>query len=158
MNFDQAFDVLIGHEGDYSDDPADPGGPTRYGITEDVARQEGYHGDMQRLPLELAKRIYRERYWNPVRADELPAKIRYLVFDAAVNSGPGQSIRWLQRAVGATVDGKIGPQTLNAVSAVNAEFLYRKLLGQRLRLMTDLTIWQRFGRGWARRIADLLES
>ena len=158
MNFDQALDVLLGHEGDYSDNAFDPGRKTRYGITEAVARQEGYQGDMRQLPLELAKRIYRERYWNPVRADELPAKIRYLVFDAAVNSGPGQSIRWLQRAVGATVDGKIGPQTLNAVSSVNSEYLYRKLLGQRLRLMTDLTIWQEFGRGWARRIADLLEA
>ncbi len=92
MNFDAAFDVLLKHEGDFSAHKSDPGGKTRYGITEAVARRVGYRGDMRELPLDLAKRIYREDYWQAVRAEQLPPAIRYAVFDAAVNSGPAQSV------------------------------------------------------------------
>jgi lysozyme family protein len=157
MNFDQAFTTLLKHEGGFSDHPADPGGKTRYGITEAVAREAGYRGDMRELPVALAKRIYKDRYWDAVRAEELPEAIRYAVFDAAVNSGPRQAIRWLQRAVGAKNDGIIGPQTLAAVRAADPERLLRQLLAQRLRFMAGLLNWPAFGRGWARRIADLME-
>ena len=157
MNFDQAFDILLKHEGGFSDHPADPGGKTRFGITEAVAREVGYRGDMRELPIDLAKRIYKERYWDAVRADELPEAVRYVVFDAAVNSGPRQAIRWLQRAAGAKDDGIIGPQTLAAVRAADPEQLVRRMLAQRLRFMTGLPNWPAFGRGWARRIADLME-
>ncbi len=157
MDFDTAFTTMLRHEGDYSDHPADPGGKTRYGITEAVAREVGYRGDMRELPLDLAKRIYKGRYWEAVRADELPAEVRYAVFDAAVNSGPRQAIRWLQRAAGAKDDGIIGPKTLAAVRATDPEQLVRRMLAQRLRFMTGLPNWAAFGRGWARRIADLME-
>lgn len=157
MNFDQAFDELLKHEGGYSDHAADPGGKTRYGITESVAREVGYRGDMRELSLELAKRIYKDRYWDAVRADELPASARYAVFDAAVNSGPRQAIRWLQRAVGAKDDGVIGPQTLGLVRDANQEKLVRVYLAERLRFMSTLSNWPAFSRGWARRIADLME-
>ena len=157
MNFDQAFDILLKHEGGFSDHPADPGGKTRFGITEAVAREVGYRGDMRELPIDLARRIYKARYWDAVRAEELPDAIRYAMFDAAVNSGPRQSIRWLQRAVGAKDDGIIGPVTLAAVRAADPERLLRLVLAQRLRFMTGLPSWPAFGRGWARRIADLME-
>ena len=157
MTFDQAFDILLKHEGGFSDHPADPGGKTRFGITEAVAREVGYRGDMRELPLDLAKRIYKDRYWDAVRADELPAAVRYAVFDAAVNSGPRQAALWLQRAVGAKDDGIIGPQTLARVRDANPEQLVRRFLSQRLRFMTSLPNWPAFGRGWARRIADLME-
>ena len=157
MTFDQAFHALLGHEGGFSDHPADPGGKTRFGITEAVAREAGYRGDMRELPIDLAKRIYKDRYWDAVRADELPAAVRYAVFDAAVNSGPRQAIRWLQRAVGAKDDGIIGPVTLAAVRAADPERVLRRVLAARLRFMTGLPNWPAFGRGWARRIADLME-
>lgn len=158
MNFDQAFDILLKHEGGFSDHPADRGGKTRYGITEAVAREVGYRGDMRELPLDLAKRIYRDRYWDAVRAEELPEAVRYAVFDAAVNSGPRQAALWLQRAVGVKDDGIIGPQTLAAVRATDPQALLRRMLSARLRFMTDLPTWPTFGRGWARRIADLMET
>ena len=157
MNFDVAFDTLLKHEGGYSDHAADPGGKTRFGITEAVAREVGYRGDMRELPLDLAKRIYRERYWNPIKAEQLPAAVRYAVFDAAVNSGPGQSVKWLQRALGVKDDGVIGPQTLAAANAANPDALKMRLLGQRLRFMAGLTNWPAFSRGWAIRIASLME-
>jgi lysozyme family protein len=158
MNFDQAMDELLRHEGGYSDRAADPGGKTRYGVTEAVARANGYTGDMRELPLDVARRIYRAAYWDAVRADELPAAVRYAVFDAAVNSGVRQSVRWLQRAVDATDDGVLGPATLRAVQRQEPEVLLRKLLAQRLQFMAALPTWPSFGRGWARRVAALMEA
>lgn len=158
MDFDAAFNRVLGFEGGFSDHPADPGGATRYGITEAVAREVGYRGNMRELPLDLAKRIYLERYWKAVRADDLPAAARYAVFDAAVNSGPGQAIKWLQRACGVADDGVIGPKTLAAANALDGQTLKGKLLAQRLRFMSSLTNWPSFSRGWSRRIADLLEA
>lgn len=158
MNFDEAFHDLLGHEGGYVDHPKDPGGATRWGVTERVARAAGYTGRMQDFPVEEAKAIYRSQYWDAVRADELPPVLRYAVFDAAVNSGDKQALKWLQRAVGATDDGVIGPRTLAAANAANADRLLRKMLGIRLRFMTDLTTWPAFGKGWTRRIAAVLSQ
>ncbi len=158
MNFDEAFHTLLGHEGGYSDDARDPGGKTMWGVTEKVARARGYTGPMRDLPVEFAKQVYRPDYWDAVRADELPALVRYPVFDAAVNSGPVTSIRWLQRAVGVADDGILGPRTLAAVRAANPETLLRRLLAQRLTFMSGLSTWPAFGRGWARRIASLMEA
>ena len=157
MNFDAAFDLLLKHEGGYSDHAADPGGKTRFGITEAVAREVGYRGDMRELPLDLAKRIYKDKYWDTVKAEQLPAAVRYPVFDAAVNSGPGQSVKWLQRALGVKDDGVIGPQTMAAANAANPDALKMRMLGQRLRFMAGLANWPAFSRGWAIRIASLME-
>lgn len=156
MTFDDAFDKLLGLEGGYSDHAADPGGKTRYGITEAVARAHGYTGDMRQLPVDLAKRIYRQSYWDRVRADELPGAIRYAVFDGAVNSGAGQSVRWLQQALGVPVDGLIGPQTIGAARAADPLRLKMAMLSRRLNFLSGLGTWSSFGRGWARRIAELL--
>ena len=117
MNFDQAFDILIGHEGGYSNNPRDPGGETMWGITFRVARAHGYYGPMRDMPRDIAKDIYRKSYWSKIRADELPDAIRFDLFDAAVNSGVVQAAKFLQRAVGAKDDGIIGPRTLAAVRA-----------------------------------------
>ena len=165
MNFDQAFTTLLGHEGGFTEDPRDPGNWTggRVGIGElrgtkfGIAANTYPNEDIRNLTVDRAKAIYRRDFWNPVRADELPAEVRYAVFDAAVNSGPRQSIRWLQRAAGVKDDGIIGPQTLAAVRAADPERLLRRMLAQRLRFMAGLPTWPAFGRGWARRIADLME-
>jgi lysozyme family protein len=156
MEFDEAYHILLGHEGGYSNHAADPGGETMWGVTKRVAQANGYTGPMRDLPLEVAKRIYRSMYWAPVRAQELPPTLRYPVFDAAVNSGTGQAIRWLQRALGVADDGRIGPITLAAAQRADAEQVLRRMLGARLRFMTDLSSWPHFGRGWARRVADLM--
>ena len=158
MNFDEAFQRLLGVEGDFVDHPADPGGATMWGITERVARANGYKGHMRDFPVSLAKQIYRASYWDAVRADELPTAVRYSVFDAAVNSGVSQSVKWLQRALGVSDDGAIGPKTLAAAQAADGHVLKAKMLGARLQFMTDLPSWPSFGRGWARRVASLLVS
>lgn len=158
MNFLTAFDKLLKHEGGYSDHAADPGGKTRYGVTEAVAREVGYRGDMRELPIELAQRIYKDLYWDAVQAENLPPDVRYIVFDGAVNSGVSQSVKWLQRACGVNDDGVIGPVTIRAASALHAEGLKRRILAQRLRFMAKLPNWPAFSRGWANRICDLLET
>jgi lysozyme family protein len=157
VNFDESFHKLLGHEGGYSNHPSDPGGETMWGVTARVARANGYQGAMRDLPLSLAKTIYRKDYWMPCRCEELPPALRYPVFDAAVNSGVRQSIRWLQRAVGAKDDGIFGPMTMEAVKSNSPDVVVRRLLSQRLRFMAELPNWPAFSRGWARRIADLME-
>lgn len=158
MNFLTAFDKLLKHEGGFSDHSADPGGKTRYGVTEAVAREAGYRGDMRELPLDLAQRIYKDKYWDAMQAEALPADVRYIVFDGAVNSGVTQSAKWLQRACGVKDDGVVGPATIRAANSLASDGLKRRILGQRLRFMATLPNWPAFGRGWANRIADLLET
>lgn len=112
-SFDDAFAAICGIEGGYSDNPADPGGATMYGITEAVARAHGYQGAMQDLTLDLAKQIAKSDYWDKFQCDQFDPRIGYLVFDAAFNGGhPAQ---WLQEAANVTADGVIGAQTVAAV-------------------------------------------
>jgi lysozyme family protein len=157
MNFDQAFEALLGNEGGYSFNPADPGGETMWGVTSRVARANGYTGDMKLLPRDTAKAIYRRLYWDAIQADALPGPLRFQVFDAAVNSGAGQAARWLQSAVGVAVDGSIGPATLRAAatSPVSTGVVFDAV---RLEFMADLPTWPAFGRGWAKRIARNLRT
>lgn len=158
MNFDAAFQRVLKFEGGYVHNPADPGGATNMGITEAVARRVGYKGTMQDLPVDLAKRIYLEEYWRPMRADELPPAVRYALFDSAVNSGVGQATKWLQRALGVADDGALGPKTLAAANAANPESLRARIMAQRLRFLTNLDTFGAFGRGWTRRCCDILEN
>lgn len=157
MNFDQAFDRLLGHEGGYVNDPRDPGGETNWGITVAVARAEGYSGPMRELPRDTAKAIYKAKYWAPVRADELPDSVRFDVFDAAVNHGVSQSSKWLQRAAGANPDGVIGAQTVAAARSAGP-LIAAAFNGYRLQFYTDLNTWPTFGKGWARRVASNLQN
>ena len=156
MTFDEAFKELLKIEGGFVDHPDDPGGATNHGVTVSVARAAGYTGDMRDLSIDLVKRIYIERYWQPIQVDELPAPLRMAVFDAAVNSGPGQSAKWLQRALGIKEDGVIGPVTIKAAWVSDYQTVLRKMLGYRLQFMTNLSTWASFGRGWARRIVKLM--
>lgn len=153
MNFEKAFEKLLGHEGGFVDHPRDPGGATRWGITQRVARAHGYAGDMRSFPVTDAKRIARTDYWDAVRADEMPDAVRFDLFDAAYNSGAKQAIKWLQRAAGASDDGIIGPKTIAAVRMADPHLLSKRFNGHRLRFLADLKTWDAFGKGWARRVA-----
>jgi len=152
VNFDLAFEKLIGHEGGYVNDARDPGGETKFGIS-----KRAYPGeDIQCLTLDRAKQLYRRDYWDAVQGDNMPDAIRFDLFDAAVNSGVRQAVKWLQVAAKADADGIIGPKTMLAVRMADPQLLAKRFNGLRLRFMTDLKTWPTFGRGWARRIADNL--
>lgn len=158
MTFEEAFKRLLHHEGGYSNHQEDNGGETNWGVTHAVARAEGYIGPMQAMPLQVAQAIYRRRYWDAIRADALPIPLRFPLFDAAVNSGPGRAVRWLQRAAGVVADGVIGPVTLAAVREHDAHQLAAKMSGQRLEFLAGLPDFQHFGRGWVRRVASNLSE
>lgn len=156
-HFDRAFEELLGHEGGYSNHPADPGGETMWGITADVAFDAGYTGPMRDMPVAVAKRIYADKYWI-AGFDKLPYKVAFALFDAAVNSGIGQAVRWLQRALQVADDGKLGPITLSTAMQADPEKLLLAFNGERLDFMTRLSTWPSFGKGWARRIAANLKK
>ncbi len=154
MTFDDAFERVIHSEGGYVDDSRDPGLETKFGISKRAYPQL----DIKALTLADAKVIYRRDYWQRCRCDELPEGVAFDMFDAAVNSGPGQAIRWLQRAVGVADDGVLGPLTLAAVRRLEPGALRARYSGIRLDFMTQLSTWDAFGKGWARRIAANLRE
>ncbi len=133
--FDQCFDKLIAHEGGYSNDAKDPGGETNFGISKRAYPQV----DIKNLTRDAAKQIYKRDYWDRAQCDKLPPTLAYLLFDAAVNSGIGQAIRFLQRALGVADDGVLGPLTLSMVSRADAESICARFIGQRLDFMTRLS-------------------
>lgn len=152
--FDQCFDKLIAHEGGYSNDAKDPGGETNFGISKRAYPQV----DIKNLTRDAAKAIYKRDYWDRAQCDKLPPTLAYLLFDAAVNSGIGQAIRFLQRAIGVADDGVIGPLTLATIQRVDAESVCARFIGQRLDFMTRLSTFDHFGKGWSRRLADQLKG
>ncbi|NYT81457.1 glycoside hydrolase family 108 protein [Alcaligenaceae bacterium] len=156
VTFDVAFERLIGHEGGYVNHPDDPGGETNWGITLRTARESGYTGSMRNLTREQAREIYRVAYWQRARCDEFDGAIAFQVFDAAVNHGIGNSIRFLQRAAGVADDGAIGPVTMAAVRAMTVTDVLARFNAARLEFYTKLSTWPSFGKGWARRVAGNL--
>lgn len=131
MDIDELIDGLIDREGGYVNNPADKGGPTNFGITEAVARAQGYSGPMQSLPRDEAVDIYKRLYWLRPRLDEVAAHSEAVaaeLFDTGVNMGPAVAVTFLQRALTAlnrngqdypdlVPDGRIGPATLSALDS-----------------------------------------
>lgn len=158
MKFEQALEIVLKHEGGYVNHPSDPGGETNMGITVRVAREHGYTGDMRAIPMSVVAAIYRRSYWDATRCNELPPELRLAVFDAAVNSGVRRSIQWLQSAVGANTDGVFGPRTLAAVAGTDPRKAARDMCYARLSFLASLNHFGTFGRGWVRRVVDILRS
>lgn len=156
MNFDQAFERLIGHEGNYSNHPADPGGETMFGITKNVAIANGYTGPMQQLTLDRAKLIAKSQYWDKVSADSFIGAVGFQLFDISYNHGVGAAVKMLQRAVGIPADGFIGPVTVARVAALPPLSIVCLLNAQRISFYTSLPTWSTFGKGWANRVAGNL--
>ena len=153
MTYDDAFERLIGHEGGYSNNPADPGGETMYGITKRVAVSFGYTGAMKDLPIATAKDIARRGYWVPAGCDNFSFPIAFQLFDISYNSGPVQAIKILQSAVGANSDGVLGAQTLKAVGNIPVLAVVCLINAAHLEFYTSLGTWLSFGKGWSRRVA-----
>lgn len=150
--FDRALEIVLGHEGGYSNHQADPGGETRYGIS----KRAHPDVDVRNLTLAQARQIYLERYWLPLHADAMPESAAIQVFDAAVNHGIKPAVRMLQRALQVQDDGVIGPVTLNAMVSIDDARFVAHFAAERLSYYTDLAGWEAFGRGWTRRVASNL--
>jgi lysozyme family protein len=167
-DFLKAFELLIGHEGGYSNNPDDPGNwtgggrgqgqlkGTKFGIS--AASYPDL--DIVNLTLTQAEDIYERDYWMKARCMDLPPRLAFHVFDAAVNNGVGAAVRWLQGAVGIGQDGVYGPQTQAAVARALTNDpddlnIAAEMHAQRLYFMAGLSTWQTFGRGWSRRLAKV---
>ncbi len=151
--FDRALAVVLGHEGNdtITDDPRDAGGLTRWGISQ-IAHPTV---DVRNLTRDGAAAIYRAEYWQPLHCDELPPAVALCVFDSAVNQGRMAAARLLQEAVGATVDGVLGPKTLTAVYRHPVDRVIRRFMTVRAQRYIATGGFATFGRGWIARTIDV---
>lgn len=153
ITFDIAFDRLIGHEGGYVNDPADPGGETKWGISKRSYPQL----DISSLTREDAKVIYRRDFWEPLKDSAVPSSVMFQLFDFAVNSGIGNAIRALQRACNVADDGHWGPISKAAVGYISESDLLMLSLAERLDFMRKTKAWKNgLHGGLAARVANNL--
>jgi lysozyme family protein len=163
-NFETCLKLMLAHEGGYVNHPQDPGGMTNLGVTKRVWEEwVGHEVDekqMRALTPETVAPLYKRKYWDAVRADDLVAGVDYAVFDVAVNSGPGRAIKFLQSSVGVTVDGGFGPATLAAVKKAEEDSarLIELYCAKRLEFLQSLKTFETFGKGWSRRVAEVKEK
>ena len=158
-NFPKAFAAVLVHEGGYVNNPKDPGGMTNLGCTKTVWEEHcGHPVDekvMRALTPDDVTPLYRRKYWDKIKGDDLPAGVDYVVFDAAINLGPNRAARWLQACVNTYADGIIGDKTIQAVRNKDAKELIDAYCAYRLAYLKMLQTWQTFGKGWERRVKEV---
>jgi lysozyme family protein len=158
QNFASSLAHVLKHEGGWADHPRDPGGATMKGVTlatySDWLGRQATKDELRAISDEHLRTIYKARFWDAVRGDELPSGVDYVVFDMAVNSGPGRAARMLQAAVGVTPDGAIGPKTLAAVQAQDPAALIAAFQRSRQHFLEALPTFDAFGKGWTRRVTE----
>jgi lysozyme family protein len=158
-NFARALSLVLKSEGGWSDNPADPGGATMKGVTlanfRRYVKADATKADLRAITNDQVATIYRRFYWDAIAGAELPGGIDYAVFDFAVNSGPGRAAKYLQAAVGAAQDGRIGPATLRAISARPWGAVIDDLCDARLAFLRRLPTWPVFGKGWSDRVRSV---
>ena len=163
-NFPKALELLLKHEGGFVNDSRDNGGMTNLGVTIRVWEEwVGHDVDEKQMrnltPLMVAP-LYKRKYWDACRADELVSGVDYCVFDVAVNSGCGRAIKLLQSVVGATPDGGYGSITSALVKEAEKDpaRLIEVYCAKRLEFLQSLKTFPVFGNGWSRRVAEVKEE
>tara|TARA_R100000773_G_C4219542_1_gene118141 strand:- start:2705 stop:3217 length:513 start_codon:yes stop_codon:yes gene_type:complete len=161
-NFEKSLELVLHHEGGYVNHPKDPGGETNLGVTKRVWEKwigrKVQEGEMKNLTPEDVKDLYKKRYWDRAKCDDLPSGIDFFTFTFAVNSGPSRSAKTLQSVIGATVDGGIGPKTLAQLAEHNTETVLKNFHAKRQSFYEGLRTFQTFGKGWTRRNNEELDS
>lgn len=165
-NFNKAFELVIGSEGGFQNDPSDRGNWSggRVGVGENRGTKYGISTmsykslDIKNITLDQARAIYKKDYWDRNQCDKLPGGVDYMVFDISVNHGVKDGATFLQRAVGSNPDGDIGPATLRAVGLKKPKDILKELSVVRLFDYLSLKMWPRFGLGWSRRLMEVLVS
>jgi len=161
-NFGHCLDMLLRHEGGFVDHPRDPGGMTNLGVTlatyEEFVSRDVTEDEMRNLTPEDVAPVYKQKYWDKIWGDELPSGIDWSVFDWAVNSGPGRSVKALQRIVGSSPDGAIGPKTLEKVYEADVHDVIKKMHSARQEFYESLRTFDTFGIGWTRRNKETLDQ
>ena len=158
-DWQKSFELMLKSEGGYVNNPADPGGMTNLGVTkatwENWVGRASDEAEMRGLTPEKVEPLYKKKYWDAVRGDELPPGISYLCFDFAVNAGAGRAIKTLQSAVGVTPDGGFGPMTMAAVQAIDPKELIERFSQAKEDFYRSLPTFGTFGKGWLNRVADV---
>jgi lysozyme family protein len=153
--YNEAIAQVYKYEGGYSNDAGDPGGPTNYGITIIDARKywkpDATANDVKSMPKSVAAQIYEEHYAHPLAYDQLPSGVDFAILDYGINSGISRATKVLQRIVGVTPDGVMGPSTLSATSKANSVNLINGIYSERLSFLQGLSTWRLFGKGWGSR-------
>ena len=161
-NYEHCLEMILHHEGGYVNHPKDPGGETNLGVTKRVYEEWGGEKDMVDLLVEDVAPIYQKNYWDRCKCDDLPSGLDLCVFDFAVNAGPSRSAKYLQKLIGTTVDGGIGPNTLKAVhnyvEEVGLESAIEGYQSSRQEYYESLGTFDTFGRGWTRRVEETTSS
>jgi lysozyme family protein len=157
--FDRCLAEVLRLEGGYVDDPRDPGGATKFGVTRAVLGEAlGRAASAQEvaaLTQGEAADIYGRRYWAPIRCAALPEGVDLAAFDSAVNMGPGTAARLLQAALGVEADGVVGAKTLAAAAGRPVAETIRAVSDLRRRRYRALAGFAAFGKGWLRRTDDI---
>ena len=160
-NFNKCLEMLLHHEGGFVNHPKDPGGVTNLGVTKRVYEQWVGHRVseqvMRDLTVEDVAPIYKKKYWDRIKGDDLPSGIDWAAFDWAVNSGTGRAAKAVQKVVGAVRDGAIGPKTLALVSKQDPKYMIQEIGKIRQEFYENLSTFETFGKGWTRRNKETTE-
>lgn len=152
--------IILREEGGFVNLVSDPGGMTALGVTrdtwEDWTGKDATEADMRTLTPAKVAPLYRQRYWDVNRCDDLPPAVALCVFDFGINAGPARAARYLQKIVGAAQDGQIGPKTLAAVVAHDVGGIVRSYQQAKRNYYRQLPTFRVFGKGWLAR-ADRIE-
>jgi lysozyme family protein len=158
-NYEYSLAQVLKSEGGYVNNPKDPGGETNMGVTKAAwstwLKRTILPGEMAQLTHADIIPFYKALYWDKSYCNQLPTGIDYMVFDASVNMGVGQSIRLLQRSLGCVPDGVIGPNTMKAINDADVKTLIDKFSAQKEMFYKSLATFSVFGKGWLRRVAEV---
>ena len=162
-NYEKCLEIILHHEGGYVNHPKDPGGETNMGVTKRVYEEWGGTKDMKDLTFEDVAPIYKKNYWDRVKGDVLSSGLDLCIFDFGVNAGTGRAAKFIQKMIGVTADGGIGPQTLRALGIYEEEVggvaeVIKEYQIRRQEYYESLSTFKTFGRGWTRRVNETTQS
>ena len=157
-NFDHSLDLVLKSEGGFVNNPKDPGGMTNLGVTANTwASFKGRNTnekEMRSLTRDDVAPLYEKKYWDACKCDDLPSGVDYLVFDFAVNSGPGRSVKILQKALGLPEDGAVGPVTIQTIDVMDKTELIARFSDAKKQFYESLPTFATFGNGWLKRVDE----
>ena len=161
-NFPSSLALVLAAEGKFVNHKDDPGGMTNLGVTQTVWRDWVKRGvdetEMRALTPEQVAPMYKAKYWDACKCDDLPRGVDYAVFDAAVNMGPGRAAKLLQAALGVTADGSIGRATIAAATAADPSDLIESFSYGKEAFYESLPTFNTFGKGWFNRVARVQDA
>jgi len=161
-NFPASLALVLKAEGGFVNHPRDPGGMTNLGVTRNVWREwvkrDVDEAEMRSLTPEKVMPLYKTKYWDACKCDELPLGVDYAVFDSAVNMGAGRAAKLLQAALGVTADGIIGRGTLGVATNTDPDEFLEKFSAAKEHFYRGLQTFDVFGKGWLRRVSEVKQT